>query len=54
MPEDTVIQEVRRIKADIAAKHGYNIRAIVEEARQLCRQKGRSTVSRPPKRVTPR
>jgi len=54
MPEDPVIHEVRRIKAEIAAKHHYDIRAIVEEARELCRRKGFKTVSRPPKRVTPR
>ncbi len=54
MTEDSVIEEVRRIKAEIAAKHRYDVRAILEEARERCRREGFKTVSRPPKRVTPR
>ena len=54
MAEDPVILEVRRIKEEIAARHRYDVRAIAEEARELCRRKGFKTVSRPPKRVTPR
>ncbi len=47
MPEDSVIKEVRRVKEEIASKHGYNIRAIAQEARDLCRSKGLTMVSRP-------
>jgi len=54
MSEDSVIKEVRRVKEEIAARNGNDIRAIAEEARELCRRKGLTTVSRPPKRVTPR
>ena len=54
MPEDSVIKEVRRVKEEIASKHGCDIRAIAQEARELCQSKGLKTVSRPPKRVTPR
>ena len=54
MPDDPVIKEVRRVKEEIASRHEYSIRAIAQEARELCRRKGLTTVSRAPKRVTPR
>ena len=54
MHEDPVIREVRRIKEDIAAQYGYDVRAIAKAAREHSQKHGRKTVSRPPKRVASR
>ena len=52
MSEDPVIKEVHRVKAEIARKYGYDIRAIAQAAREICREKGYKTTIRPQKRVT--
>lgn len=46
-----MIREVRRIKEDIAAQYGYDVRAIAKAAREHSQKHGRKALSRPPKRV---
>ena len=54
MSEDQVIQEVRRVKEEIAARHGHDVRAIARAAQECRKALGREAVSRPPKRVVRR
>jgi hypothetical protein len=50
MPDDPIVEEVRAIRERQAAKFGFNIRAIVEDARKREGKDGRKVVSLPPKR----
>ena len=45
MPEDPIVGEVRRFRDERAAKFGYNLRAIAEDAKQREQQTGRKVVS---------
>jgi len=45
MREDSIVDEVRRIRDERAAKFGYKLRAIAEDARKRELQGGRSVVS---------
>jgi hypothetical protein len=45
MREDPIMNEVRRIRDERAAKFGYNLRAIAEDARKRQQQSGRKAVS---------
>ena len=49
---DPLIQEIRRIKEANAAKHGFNIRAMVEDMRRREKLSGRKVVTLPPRRPT--
>lgn len=50
MPEDTVMEEIRRIKEAHAAKFNYDVRAMAKALREKQRQGKRKVVSRPPRR----
>ncbi len=50
MPDDRVIEEVRRIKEERAAKYGYDIHAMAKALCENQRKGNRKVVSRPPKR----
>jgi hypothetical protein len=45
MPDDPIVGEVRRIRDELAAKFGYNLRAIAEDARRRELESGRQLVS---------
>ena len=45
MREDPIVYEVRRFRDERAAKFGYNLRAIAEDARKREQQGGRRVVS---------
>lgn len=45
MREDPIIEEVRRCRDQRAAKFGYNLRAIAEDARRREHQSKRQVVS---------
>ncbi len=53
MWKDEIVQEVRRIRNDQAAKFNYDIDAIVADARKRQKESGRKTVSFPPRRPEP-
>jgi hypothetical protein len=44
MREDSIVNEVRRSRDERAAKFGYNLRAIAEDAQKRERQSGRQIV----------
>jgi hypothetical protein len=43
--EDSIVEEVRKFRDERAAKFGYNLRAIAEDARKRQQQSGREVVS---------
>jgi hypothetical protein len=45
MQEDSIVNEVRRVRDEHAAKFGYNIRKIAEDAKKREQQGGRQVVS---------
>ena len=47
---DSVIQEVRRIKEANAAKHGYNLQAMLEDMRRREGADGRKVLTLDPRR----
>lgn len=51
MHEDSVMQEVHRIKDEIAARYNYDVRALAKAAREMQEREGREVVQRPPKRI---
>jgi hypothetical protein len=55
MREDPIVSEVRRFRDERAAKFGYDLRAIAEDARKRERQGGRQVVSlaNPERRTRP-
>ena len=50
MWNDPIVEEVRRIRDELAARFDYNIEAIVENARKEQKASGRKTVSFPPRK----
>lgn len=50
MYEDEVLKEVWRIKDAIAARHGYDVRAIAKALREKQGKDGRRVVTLEPKR----
>jgi len=50
MYEDGVLKEVRRIKDEIAAEHGYGVHALARSLREEEGKDGRKIVSLSPKR----
>lgn len=50
MHEDDVLKEVRRIKEEIAAEHGYDVHALARVLREEEGKDGRKLVSLSPKR----
>jgi hypothetical protein len=45
MREDSIVEEVRKFRDERAAKFGYDLRAIAEDARKRQQQSGRKVVS---------
>jgi hypothetical protein len=54
MDPDPIVEEVRRIRAEYAAKFNYDLRALCEDVRRRSEQAGIKPVSLPPRRPTPR
>ena len=51
MWKDPIVEEVRRIREEHAARFGYDLKAIYEDLKETERRSGRKTVSLPPKRL---
>jgi hypothetical protein len=51
MREDSVLKEIRRIKDENAAEHGYDVRALGKALQEAQRRSGGKLVSRRPKRA---
>jgi hypothetical protein len=49
MIEDSVVAEVRRAREEIAKRFNYDLRAIIEDARNRQALSGRKVVSFPPR-----
>jgi hypothetical protein len=45
MPNDPIVDEVRKFRDQRAAKFGYDLRAIAEDAKKREQQSGRQVVS---------
>ena len=45
MPHDHFVEEVRRVREAQAAKHGFDVRAILAAARKRQRRSGREVLS---------
>ena len=50
---DPIVEEVRRVRAELAAKHGNDVAAIIRHAQELERTLGLTCVRYPPRRVVP-
>ena len=46
MNHDDIIQEVRTIREQLAASHGYNVRALFAEAKKREKKKGERSLKR--------
>jgi hypothetical protein len=51
MWKDPIVEEVRRIREEHAARFGYDLKAIYEDLKEAESRSGRRLVSLPPKRV---
>ena len=51
MNHDDIIQEVRTIREQLAASHGYNVRALFAEAKKRQKESGRKVVKLTPRRL---
>jgi hypothetical protein len=54
MANDYIVDEVRRFRQEQAAKHGFELKAILAAAKKRQRRSGRKVVSLVPKRATGR
>lgn len=52
MLEDPIIEELHKIRAEIAAESNYDMHAIVVALRRRQQAENRTVVTLPPKRVT--
>ncbi len=50
MARDPIVDEVRAVREELAARFGFNVRAIAEDARRRQMSSGHKVVSLPPKR----
>jgi hypothetical protein len=48
---DPIVEEIRKVREEHAARFNYNVRAIVEDARRRQQEGGRKVVSLPPRRL---
>ncbi len=48
---DPIVEEIRKIREEHAARFNYNVRAIVEDARRRQQEGGHKIVSLPPRRL---
>ena len=51
MSRDPIVDEVRAVKVELAARFNFDVRAIGEDARKRQASSGHKVVSHPPKRV---
>ena len=51
MAEDYIVEEVRRLRQRQAAKHGFDVKAILAAARKRQRRSGRKVVSLAPQKT---
>ena len=51
--QDPIVAEVRRVRAELAARHGNDVAAIIRHAQALARTLDRPCVRYPPRRVVP-
>ena len=51
MNHDDIIKEVRKIREQLAASHGYNVRALFAEAKKRQKESGRKVVKLTPRRL---
>jgi hypothetical protein len=51
MADDYIVDEVRRLREGQAAKHGFDVKAILAAARKRQRRSGRTVVSLVPKKT---
>ena len=50
MPKDPIVNEVRRIREEEGARHGFDVKAILVASKKRQRRSGRRVVSFAPKR----
>ena len=50
---DPIVEDVRRVRADLAARHGNDVAAIIRHAQALARTLDRPCVRYPPRPVVP-
>ena len=50
MWKDEIVEEVRRVREEHAAKFNHDLKAILDDARKRQRESGRKTVSFPPRK----
>jgi hypothetical protein len=53
MPDDPIIAEIRRIRAEYAAQFHGDLHAMCEDLRRRERESGRKYVTLPPRRIEP-
>ncbi len=51
MNQEDIIQEVRTIREQLAASHGYNVRALFAAAKKRQKESGRKVVRLTPRRL---
>ena len=54
MSDDPIVEETRRIKEQVAAQYGYDVRALAQALRKEQQKGGRKVVSLPSKPVVVR
>ena len=50
---DPIVDEVRRVRAELAARHGNDVAAIIRHVQELDRVSDRASVRYPPRHVAP-
>ena len=50
---DPIVDEVRRVRAQLAARHGNDVAAIIRHAQEIERASDRASVRYPPRHVAP-
>jgi hypothetical protein len=50
MARDPIVDEVRRVREDLAAKHGFDIKAMLVASKKRQRRSGHKVVSFVPKK----
>ncbi|TDI41800.1 MAG: hypothetical protein E2P02_14185 [Acidobacteria bacterium] len=53
MPEDPIVNEVRRVRDEHASRHGYDLRAIYKALKEREESSGREHVSYPSRKPEP-
>ena len=53
MQNDPIVEEIHRIREQIAAKFNYDLKAIVRDAQRRQHESGAKVVRREPRRVEP-